>query len=87
MKSFRRRPLTSAVQAATFAGSLSLAAAPALAGFDEVTTSNPFSVLDSGTDVVSLVLEDFDNDGDREAVVFHDEEADPAGYEANDVSF
>jgi hypothetical protein len=80
MGTFNRRPLASAVKAATLAGTLSFAANPALAAFEEVTTGNPLDAITSGTQNTSLVLQDFDGDGDLDALVFHDSQDDTPYY-------
>lgn len=87
MKRFTRHPLRLAVRAIGVAGSLSLVNSPAHAAFTEVTTDNPFDAITSGTSGVSLVLEDYDNDGDLDAVVFHATHSDSWPFDGGDTSF
>ena len=67
MKKFQRHHLTAAIAAAT----LTSAAGIAQASFEEVTENNPFAAITSTGDRPSLVMMDLDNDGDKDAVLFH----------------
>lgn len=86
MSLFSRQPLAAAVRASVLAGGVAIIA-PANAGFEEVTTDNPFDVITSGTSAPSLTLQDFDDDGDLEAVVFHADDEDAFPFDGRDISF
>lgn len=68
MGRFQRHRLAMAI---TTAG-LATVSGACLASFEEVTENNPFSVITSSGDRPSLVMMDLDNDGDKDAVVFHE---------------
>lgn len=87
MSLFSQQPLAAAVRASVFAGGVAIITAPAHAGFEENTTTNPFDVITSGTVTPSLVLQDFDSDGDLDAVVFHDDHQDVLPFDGTDTSF
>lgn len=70
MSLFSRQPLAAAIRASMLGG-FAIIASPSYAGFTEVTENNPFDAITSGTVMPSLTLQDFDDDGDLEAVVFH----------------
>tara|TARA_R110002073_G_scaffold84612_6_gene201803 strand:+ start:25139 stop:26329 length:1191 start_codon:yes stop_codon:yes gene_type:complete len=86
MKPLQRRPLYLAIRAVTVAGGMTLAATPALAGFSEVTTNNPFAAINSGTTGVSLTLTDLDGDGDLDALVWHRAHDDVFPFNSSDMS-
>lgn len=65
MKKFQRRRLAVAV-----AASVGLVGV-AHAAFEEVTEANPFDAITSTGQNPSLVMMDLDNDGDKDAVLFH----------------
>lgn len=86
MSLFSRQPLAAAVRASVLAGGVAIIA-PANAGFEEVTTDNPFDVITSGTTAPSLTLQDFDGDDDLDAVVFHADDEDAFPFDGRDISF
>lgn len=86
MSLFSRQPLAAAIRASMLGG-FAIIASPSYAGFTEVTENNPFDAITSGTVMPSLTLQDFDDDGDLEAVVFHAADADSFPYYGSDISF
>lgn len=87
MYQFRKQRLAVAVHASVLAAGVALMSAPAHAGFEEVTTDNPFDAITSGTSMPSLVLQDFDSDDDLDAVVFHASDEDVSPFDGYDISF
>ncbi|MZR63225.1 FG-GAP-like repeat-containing protein [Alcanivorax sp. DP30] len=86
MSLFSRQPLAAAVRASVLGG-VAIIASPSYAGFTEVTENNPFDAITSGTVMPSLTLQDFDDDGDLEAVVFHASDEDVSPFDGHDISF
>ncbi|MCC1496637.1 VCBS repeat-containing protein [Alcanivorax sp. 1008] len=76
MKQFQRKRLAQAVAASLAIGGASLA----YANFVEVTENNPFSAITSTGSLPSLVMMDLDNDGDLDAVLFHQTQDDSFPY-------
>jgi MYXO-CTERM domain-containing protein len=74
MKKFQRRRLAVAV-----AASVGLVGV-ANAAFEEVTEANPFDAITSTGENPSLVMMDLDNDGDKDAVLFHNYQNDNYPY-------
>ena len=74
MKKFQRRRLAVAVAASV--GLVGLANA----AFEEVTEANPFDAITSTGENPSLVMMDLDNDGDKDAVLFHSYQNDNYHY-------
>ncbi|MZR63226.1 VCBS repeat-containing protein [Alcanivorax sp. DP30] len=65
MKSFKRRHLVVAIAASVgFTG-------VAHGAFEEITENNPFAAITSKGENPSLVMMDLDNDGDKDALLFH----------------
>ena len=86
MSLFSRQPLAAAIRASVLGG-VAIMASPTHAGFEEVTENNPFDAITSGTVMPSVSLQDFDDDGDLEAVVFHAVDEDAFPYDSYDISF
>lgn len=80
MKKFQRRRLAVAV-----AASVGLVGV-ANAAFEEVTEANPFDAITSTGDHPSLVMMDLDNDGDKDALLFHMYQNDPYPYNYGGIS-